>query len=354
MLKTHFNIIFVYGSFFVSRPPGTGKTFIGVKLVQLLMHNRQTWWKRAGETTHRPILMICYTNHALDQFLESCVNTCKLDSGVVRVGSRSKNEKLDEFLLKNIKRSSRQRDGYLRSIMRDEADNLKNMQSQMNHVNKLLRILFDGCGVLNFKTISKYMTKRQIEHFKANLPYLAETFKIKETDAGLNMSLLDWLGLISLDAANTDLLDENLADYLNEMRLSEEDVSATKPANEAEDDDDGDSLCDERMLDEDRADLGQLREENKITFSEFQGVCIDFEKIDDLRAQLSGDELWTIKAPKAKQAQSETRRYLSKLCFFFNIFLYSLYRGTEKHNNFELRMNLDHFVKFLAHFYAIF
>jgi hypothetical protein len=292
----------------MSRPPGTGKTFIGVKLVQLLMHNHQTWWKRAGETRRRPILMICYTNHALDQFLESCVHTCKLDSGVVRVGGRSKNESLDGFLLQNIKRKTK-RDACLASMIRKEAERLDDMQHKMNHVNKLLRILFDGCGVLSFNYLAKYMSPKHVAYFKSKLPYLAETFKIKETEAGLNMSLLDWLGLFSLDSANMEMLDENLADYLNEMRLDEE-VDDLDEA--AAGDDDGDSLCDERMLDEDRAGLGMLREENKITFSDFHGICIDYEKIDELRAQLNGDELWTIKASVIKMAQSETRRYLSK------------------------------------------
>jgi superfamily II DNA or RNA helicase len=44
----------------IQGPPGTGKTFIGVKLVQLLMNNKHTWWNRPTER-HRPILMICYT-----------------------------------------------------------------------------------------------------------------------------------------------------------------------------------------------------------------------------------------------------------------------------------------------------
>ena len=46
--------------------------------------------------------MVCYTNHALDQFLESCVKNCTLSNGVVRIGSRCENENLEKFLRKNI------------------------------------------------------------------------------------------------------------------------------------------------------------------------------------------------------------------------------------------------------------
>ena len=41
-------------------PPGTGKTYVGLKIAQLLLNN----------VDGGPILVICYTNHALDQFLE--------------------------------------------------------------------------------------------------------------------------------------------------------------------------------------------------------------------------------------------------------------------------------------------
>ncbi|PAV90132.1 hypothetical protein WR25_24809 isoform D [Diploscapter pachys] len=48
----------------IQGPPGTGKTFIGVEIVDAILHNRTHW----GLTT--PILVVCYTNQALDQFLE--------------------------------------------------------------------------------------------------------------------------------------------------------------------------------------------------------------------------------------------------------------------------------------------
>lgn len=50
----------------IQGPPGTGKTFIGYKIAQALLAN-QTCWREAEQT---PILVVCFTNHALDQFLE--------------------------------------------------------------------------------------------------------------------------------------------------------------------------------------------------------------------------------------------------------------------------------------------
>ena len=84
-------------------PPGTGKTYIGLKIVKALLHNRKVWSKDpvSGLTDHRPMLIVCYTNHALDQFLEGIVDFYKGD--VLRVGARSKSEILQPYNLHNFR-----------------------------------------------------------------------------------------------------------------------------------------------------------------------------------------------------------------------------------------------------------
>ena len=77
----------------VQGPPGTGKTFISLKVAQILLLNPIAFMGQ--------ILVICYTNHALDQFLEGITSFQK--TGIVRVGSRSKKEKLDKFNLNNLR-----------------------------------------------------------------------------------------------------------------------------------------------------------------------------------------------------------------------------------------------------------
>ncbi|KAF9968941.1 hypothetical protein BGZ73_009007, partial [Actinomortierella ambigua] len=77
----------------ISGPPGTGKTKIGVDLMRVLLHN-------ADRMKCGPILCICYTNHALDQFLEHL-----LDQGVtslVRIGGRSQSERLQQYSLQEL------------------------------------------------------------------------------------------------------------------------------------------------------------------------------------------------------------------------------------------------------------
>ena len=51
----------------IQGPPGTGKTYVGLKIARVLLETAALW---EDEEERSPILMVSYTNHALDQFLE--------------------------------------------------------------------------------------------------------------------------------------------------------------------------------------------------------------------------------------------------------------------------------------------
>jgi len=78
----------------IQGPPGTGKTFVGLKVVRALLDNKEVR-ERSGSSG--PILVICYTNHALDQFLEGVLS---FEKNLVRIGSRSKSTLLAEYNLR--------------------------------------------------------------------------------------------------------------------------------------------------------------------------------------------------------------------------------------------------------------
>ncbi|KAF9184974.1 hypothetical protein BGZ51_003012 [Haplosporangium sp. Z 767] len=79
----------------ISGPPGTGKTKIGVDLMRVLLHN-------SSAMNCGPIVCICYTNHALDQFLEHLLDENITD--IVRVGTRSKSIRLENCNLESLMR----------------------------------------------------------------------------------------------------------------------------------------------------------------------------------------------------------------------------------------------------------
>ena len=70
---------------------GTGKSYVGTILAKLLIPKQK-----------KPLVVICYTNHALDHFLESLIG---FTDKIIRIGSRSKNSKLDKYNLSGLKRS---------------------------------------------------------------------------------------------------------------------------------------------------------------------------------------------------------------------------------------------------------
>ncbi|TVY70248.1 NFX1-type zinc finger-containing protein 1 [Fusarium oxysporum f. sp. cubense] len=78
----------------IQGPPGTGKSYLGVQLVQVLLAVRK-------QADVGPIVVSCYTNHALDQFLKHLDDVGI--NNIVRVGNRSTTPELESKNLRAIK-----------------------------------------------------------------------------------------------------------------------------------------------------------------------------------------------------------------------------------------------------------
>jgi superfamily II DNA or RNA helicase len=72
----------------IQGPPGTGKTFVGSQIVQMLLKA-----KKKCKLFRGPIFVVCFTNHALDQFLE---HVMEYTQKIVRMGGQSRNEDLKQ------------------------------------------------------------------------------------------------------------------------------------------------------------------------------------------------------------------------------------------------------------------
>ncbi|KAF9909958.1 NFX1-type zinc finger-containing protein 1 [Linnemannia zychae] len=77
----------------VQGPPGTGKTFLGLLTTWMLLDQFQT-------STAGAIVVVCQTNHALDQFLEGIM---AFDDRIIRLGSRSKSAIVTPRTLYNVR-----------------------------------------------------------------------------------------------------------------------------------------------------------------------------------------------------------------------------------------------------------
>ena len=80
----------------IQGPPGTGKSFVGSEIVKILLNNSESFSSKYS----LPILVICYTNSALDQFLQLLL---KFTKRIVRIGSRSQSESLEHHKLSAIR-----------------------------------------------------------------------------------------------------------------------------------------------------------------------------------------------------------------------------------------------------------
>ncbi|XP_063624755.1 NFX1-type zinc finger-containing protein 1-like [Cydia splendana] len=123
----------------IQGPPGTGKTYLGVKVAETLL-------KYAPFPKIRCcMLVICYTNHALDQFLEALLPITK---SLARIGGRSRNEALNQFNINNLRRKVNS------SYYHERRIELKTQISALDHAQARVDAL--NSGVLSYKSIVAY------------------------------------------------------------------------------------------------------------------------------------------------------------------------------------------------------
>ncbi|CAG8179548.1 unnamed protein product [Penicillium salamii] len=133
----------------VQGPPGTGKSYIGQALIKVLLGNRD-------EGSLGPILCVTYTNHALDQLLEALLDN-KVTSQIVRVGSQSQSEKLEQFSLHAISRldlKTKGEKGEIRSI----SEKLSSYEHEFHSIDLQRHVSIDQ--------IRRHVQQHHIHHYK--------------------------------------------------------------------------------------------------------------------------------------------------------------------------------------------
>ena len=126
----------------IQGPPGTGKTFMALKIAEILIKNR----RKMDRTT--PILVVCLTNHALDQFL---VGMMPFTDNIVRIGGQSKRTELDAMNLKN-KHMSRTKAQHLMIVQ--YRNNLQQLHKLLDDVERRLYAVEKGLSKEGFVFLS--------------------------------------------------------------------------------------------------------------------------------------------------------------------------------------------------------
>ncbi|XP_077301316.1 NFX1-type zinc finger-containing protein 1-like [Arctopsyche grandis] len=131
----------------IQGPPGTGKTFIGLKIVNTLLEN--------VPSSEKPLLVICFTNHALDQFLCGILPTNKK---VVRIGGQSKNEQLAKnYNLHNLRRQYGRANPHARNLL-EVIDLMNKVQNAILHIEA-------NDGIVDLNLLNEYLPNNNINDY---------------------------------------------------------------------------------------------------------------------------------------------------------------------------------------------
>lgn len=121
----------------IQGPPGTGKTYLGIKVAKTLFENLKKNMKGCL------MLIICYTNHALDQFLEALLN---VTPSIARIGGQSRNEAMDPINLTKLRRNISVRSN-ANSVFVEQKMELKQVVTEFQKAMVELDILVNGVMV---------------------------------------------------------------------------------------------------------------------------------------------------------------------------------------------------------------
>ncbi|KFB36080.1 AGAP006235-PA-like protein [Anopheles sinensis] len=167
----------------IQGPPGTGKTFIGLKIVETLLAN-----------TSEQILIICLTNHALDQFL---CGVTRFTESIVRMGGQSKHPLLDAYNVKQL-HEDEQIDRRLRICYYNAKQQYLKLVEQFDELQEQQREGFDGLSKPMRQCMDKLLdaSRRLNELSQLGTLKLIQHFRVvamTTTFAARNRTLLELL-----------------------------------------------------------------------------------------------------------------------------------------------------------------
>ena len=167
----------------IQGPPGTGKTFIGLKIVEAYMANRD-------KLNNFPILVLCYTNHALDQFLEGILQIKQQQKfwklNIVRIGGRCKTKSLESCVLKAKIDEIRSLKLLPANLHRTSATLRKEIHSfheRIERAQKSIEVTLTGDKIFRLPIIQQFIRHDHLFQLTEERP----TEKGKEIDVWLNL-----------------------------------------------------------------------------------------------------------------------------------------------------------------------
>ncbi|OCT62801.1 NFX1-type zinc finger-containing protein 1 [Xenopus laevis] len=180
----------------IQGPPGTGKTYVGLKIARALLSNTNAW---QFEVRSYPVLVVCYTNHALDQFLEGIQQF--LGKGIVRVGGRSNSEVLKKFTLRELRSSPdfrRNSPPHLRRAYFEIKQSMQESEQKLQEGSQLLHCSISG--IIHERFLENYIKE---EHWDSLHSIVEHDDFCFQKSRGKPSAIVEWLALGVIPYART-------------------------------------------------------------------------------------------------------------------------------------------------------
>ncbi|PIL26781.1 hypothetical protein GSI_11117 [Ganoderma sinense ZZ0214-1] len=129
----------------IKGPPGTGKSYTAKQILRVLFASKI-----------RPIVLIAYTNHALDHMVTSVLDA-KITEKIVRLGTRSSDERIGEYTLDKLEKLAAA--STLDRSMKRQYAKMKELEERMTKTMTSIRL-----PLLNWEKIEEYLDIHYPEH----------------------------------------------------------------------------------------------------------------------------------------------------------------------------------------------
>ncbi|NXV98239.1 ZNFX1 protein, partial [Calonectris borealis] len=291
----------------IQGPPGTGKTYVGLKIVQALLTNKHVWQSTVQKS---PILIVCYTNHALDQFLEGIYTFQK--HGMVRVGGRSSSEVLKQFTLRELRKKYEFRYNlpmHLRRAYVNITSEMKQAEQELHEGVKHLECT--TYGVLHERHLKACIAPQHWDSLMNGLD--DEEFYYS---ASQHSMILEWLGL------GVTVFTQNAAENIGAENPGGQQERVEEWEGEAEEElleipEEADLIQADRVIEDEEAAKPQRRkEEEHRAVHELASVLLamKLEDQEEGTAQLQQRTMqWEITAAQRKKMKQKMKVELRKL-----------------------------------------
>ncbi|KAJ2978870.1 hypothetical protein NQ176_g3576 [Zarea fungicola] len=130
----------------IQGPPGTGKSYLGIKLMKVLLNHQR-------EAALGPIVVVCYTNHALDQFLEHILHDGT--KRIIRIGGQCHSKILEGHNLRTASQLE-SKSGSERFFL---AQAYQELEKKTESIKKILGRAHGSLRQIKWEYMERYLTR---------------------------------------------------------------------------------------------------------------------------------------------------------------------------------------------------